>query len=83
MMADGTVAALMTMKRLDAQARQKLAAAHLQGFEVKANPKCYHLWLTLPPHWRSQTFVAAAASAAVLVALMIELSRHANGYPVS
>lgn len=61
MMADGTVAALMTMKRLDAQARQKLAAAHLQGFEVKANPKCYHLWLTLPAHWRSQTFVAAAA----------------------
>jgi DNA-binding transcriptional MocR family regulator len=61
MMADGTVAALMTMKRLDAQARQKLAAAHLQGLEVKANPKCYHLWLTLPAHWRSQTFVAAAA----------------------
>ena len=23
--------------------------------------KSYHLWLTLPPHWRSQTFVSAAA----------------------
>ena len=31
------------------------------GFEVQANVKSYHLWLTLPPHWRSQTFVAAAA----------------------
>ena len=28
---------------------------------MQANPKSYHLWLTLPPHWRSQTFVAAAA----------------------
>ena len=31
------------------------------GFEIQANPQSYHLWLTLPPHWRSQTFVAAAA----------------------
>jgi DNA-binding transcriptional MocR family regulator len=23
--------------------------------------KSYHLWLSLPHHWRSQTFVAAAA----------------------
>ena len=41
--------------------RQKIAAACLAGFEIQANPKSYHLWLTLPPHWRSQTFVAAAA----------------------
>ena len=38
-----------------------MAAKHLAGFEIQANPKSYHLWLTLPPHWRSQTFVAAAA----------------------
>jgi DNA-binding transcriptional MocR family regulator len=31
------------------------------GFEIQANPKSYHLWLTLPPQWRSQTFVTAAA----------------------
>src|SRR5712672_3186386 len=61
MMGDGTVAELTRLKRLDARARQKLAVDHLSGFEIQTNEKCYHLWLTLPTHWRSQTFVAAAA----------------------
>lgn len=61
MMGDGTAAELAKLKRLDARARQKLAADRLSGFEIQANGKCYHLWLTLPAHWRSQTFVAAAA----------------------
>ncbi|MGF6177634.1 PLP-dependent aminotransferase family protein [Ensifer sp. 4252] len=61
MMGDGTLAELARLKRLDAQARQHLAADRLSGFEIQTNAKCYHLWLTLPPHWRSQSFVAAAA----------------------
>jgi DNA-binding transcriptional MocR family regulator len=61
MMGDGTVAELTRLKCLDARARQKLAVDRLSGFEIQTNEKCYHLWLTLPPHWRSQTFVAAAA----------------------
>jgi DNA-binding transcriptional MocR family regulator len=61
MMSDGTVAELTRLKRLDARARQKLAADRLSGFEVQTNGKCYHLWLTLPAHWRSQAFVTAAA----------------------
>ena len=61
MMADGTVAELTRLKRLDACARQKLAIDRLAGFDIRTNGKCYHLWLTLPAHWRSQTFVAAAA----------------------
>ncbi|RDJ13930.1 PLP-dependent aminotransferase family protein [Rhizobium grahamii] len=61
LMADGTAAELARLKRIDAQARQRLAAECLSGFEMQANPNCYHLWLTLPPHWRSQSFVAAAA----------------------
>ena len=61
LMADGTVAELSRLKRIDAARRQQMAAKYLAGFEVQANPKSYHLWLTLPPHWRSQTFVAAAA----------------------
>jgi DNA-binding transcriptional MocR family regulator len=61
MMADGTVTELARLKRIDARARQKLAADRLSGFELQTNEKSYHLWLTLPPHWRSQTFVAAAA----------------------
>lgn len=61
MMGDGTAAELARLKRLDARARQKLAADLLSGFEVQANGYCYHLWLTLPSQWRSQTFVAVAA----------------------
>jgi DNA-binding transcriptional MocR family regulator len=61
MIGDGTVAELARLKRLDARARQKLAIGRLSGFEIQTNEKCYHLWLTLPAHWRSQSFVAAAA----------------------
>jgi DNA-binding transcriptional MocR family regulator len=61
MMSDGTASELVRLKRADAQRRQHIAAERLAGFEIQANPKSYHLWLTLPPHWRSQTFVAAAA----------------------
>ena len=61
MMGDGTIAELTKLKRRDARARQKLAADRLSGFEIQANEKSYHLWLTLPPHWRSQSFVVAAA----------------------
>jgi DNA-binding transcriptional MocR family regulator len=61
LMSDGTAAELAKLKRSDAQQRQKIAAICLAGFEIQTNSKSYHLWLTLPPHWRSQTFVAAAA----------------------
>ena len=61
LMGDGTAAELARLKRLDAQQRQKIAVACLAGLEIQTNPKSYHLWLTLPSHWRSQTFVAAAA----------------------
>ncbi len=61
LMSDGTVAELVRLKRIDAARRQQMAARLLSGFEIRANSKAYHLWLTLPPHWRSQTFVAAAA----------------------
>ncbi len=61
LLSDGTASELSRLKRIDAQQRQKIAAACLSGFEIQTNCKSYHLWLTLPAHWRSQTFVAAAA----------------------
>src|ERR1700681_4137377 len=61
LMSDGTASELSRLKRIDARQRQKIATAWLSGFEIQTNGKSYHLWLTLPPHWRSQTFVAAAA----------------------
>ena len=61
LMSDGTASELARLKRLDAEQRQKIAFDRLAGFELQTNPKSYHLWLILPSHWRSQTFVAAAA----------------------
>ena len=61
LMSDGTVAELARLKRIDAVARQKLAADRLSDFDIQTNGKCFHLWLTLPAHWRSQALVAAAA----------------------
>jgi DNA-binding transcriptional MocR family regulator len=61
LMGDGTASELTRLKRIDAQQRQLIAVACLSGFEIQTSPKSYHLWLTLPSHWRSQTFVAAAA----------------------
>jgi DNA-binding transcriptional MocR family regulator len=61
LMGDGTAAELARLKRIDAQQRQKIAVACLSGLEIQTHSKSYHLWLTLPPHWRSQAFVAAAA----------------------
>jgi DNA-binding transcriptional MocR family regulator len=61
LMSDGTASELSRLKRIDARQRQQMAADRLSGFTIQTNDKSYHLWLTLPPHWRSQTFVAAAA----------------------
>jgi len=61
MIADGTVDAIAVMKRQDAEKRQRLAAECLAGFQVRADSRAYHLWLTLPEPWRSEAFVAAAA----------------------
>ena len=61
LMGDGTAAELARLKRIDAVRRQQIAVKCLAGFEIQTNYRSYHLWLTLPPHWRSQTFVAAAA----------------------
>jgi len=41
--------------------RSEYAIDCLAGFDIQTNGKCYHLWLTLPAHWRSQALVAAAA----------------------
>ena len=56
-------AALKPVRRQERAGRhcQKLAADRLAGFEIQTNGKSYHLWMTLPAHWRSQTLAAAAA----------------------
>ena len=61
LMSDGTAVRIADLKREDARQRQRIAAKFLSGFEVSASSKSYHVWLTLPSQWRSQTFAAAAA----------------------
>lgn len=61
LMADGTAAELSRLKRIEAIRRQQIAAKLLANFKIQANNQAYHLWLNLPPHWRSQDLVSAAA----------------------
>jgi DNA-binding transcriptional MocR family regulator len=66
-MAEGVVAEIERAKRLDAAHRQALAAERLTGFTVRADPAAYHCWWELPPLWRAETFVAAAARRGIAV----------------
>jgi DNA-binding transcriptional MocR family regulator len=66
-MADGIVAEIQRAKRADAAQRQDLVAERLAGFTVRADPVAYHCWWELPPPWRAETFVAAAARQGIAV----------------
>ncbi|GAA0895346.1 PLP-dependent aminotransferase family protein [Pseudonocardia zijingensis] len=66
-MADGVVAEIQRAKREDAARRQALVAQRLAGFTVRADPAAYHCWWELPPPWRAETFVAAAARRGIAV----------------
>ncbi|MFE9836223.1 PLP-dependent aminotransferase family protein [Streptomyces sp. NPDC005551] len=63
----GTVDRLVTAKRADAERRQRLAARHLDGFAVRADPRAYYVWWRLPAPWRADTFTAAAARHGIAV----------------
>jgi len=58
---DGTADQIAALKHQDAAVRQQIVAQCLDGLEVHADHRSYHLWLKLPEPWRSETFVAAAA----------------------
>lgn len=64
---DGTAEVIMTAKRADAAARQRLVADRLAGFTVHADPGAFHCWWELPDPWRAETFVAAAARHGIAV----------------
>ena len=64
---DGTADDLIERQRAEAAARQSLAADCLAGIGYDAQPLSYHLWLPLPPPWRSSTFVDALRQRGVAV----------------
>lgn len=69
---DGTAAAMLQAIRAESVARQALAARHLAGHAVMAQPEGFHLWLPLASSWSVVEFasylrtqgVAVVASAA-------------------
>ncbi|MEM8952193.1 MAG: PLP-dependent aminotransferase family protein [Pseudomonadota bacterium] len=64
---DGTADLLVERQRIEATARQALAAECLEGIAYRAEPLSYHLWLPLPSPWRSSTFVDAVRLKGVAV----------------
>lgn len=58
---DDTARSIARAKRRDAAMRQEIAARCLAGFAVRSDPRSYYCWWELPPPWRADTFVAAAA----------------------
>ena len=63
----GTARQVLKLRREEARARQKLAAAAFRRFEADAHPSGYHVWLHLPEPWRSETFVEHARRRGVAV----------------
>jgi DNA-binding transcriptional MocR family regulator len=66
-MESGLLRRLEAQKRLDAQTRQAVLRAGLDGHALHGDPRAYHLWLDLPDPWRSDAFATAAARHGVAV----------------
>jgi DNA-binding transcriptional MocR family regulator len=64
---NGTADRLARRQRVEASARQELAKGLLGGHRYQAQPTSYHLWLPLPPPWRTAEFIAAAQERGVAV----------------
>lgn len=67
LMADGTAAEIVRLKRTDAARRQAIVADALAGHRIEADRRSYHAWLHLPGHWRSEAFVTAAAREGIAI----------------
>jgi DNA-binding transcriptional MocR family regulator len=66
-LANGTADRLARAQRLEATARQALAREVLGRHHYCAEPASYHLWLPLPPPWRTAEFNAAVRDRGVAV----------------
>lgn len=64
---DGTAERLALCQRHEAAARQAIAREILGTRPHQAEPSSYHLWLPLPPPWRTTEFTAAVCARGVAV----------------
>ena len=62
---DGTAARIADWKRHEGAARQTMAKRLLDGERYQTHPLEPALWLSLPPRWSSDGFVAQARSRGV------------------
>ncbi|MFG1946748.1 PLP-dependent aminotransferase family protein [Nonomuraea sp. NPDC048826] len=66
-LSDGVVSAVARAKQREAATRQELVARHLGEFAPHSDPRSFSCWWELPPPWRADTFVAAAARHGIAV----------------
>lgn len=64
---DGTAARIADWKRHEGAARQIMAKRLLAGERYQTHPLSHHIWLSLPPRWSSDGFVAQARSRGVVL----------------
>ncbi|MFC0862916.1 PLP-dependent aminotransferase family protein [Sphaerimonospora cavernae] len=64
---DGVVRSVTVGKQREAAVRQEIATRYLGDFSVRGDPRSYYCWWELPPPWRADTFVAAAARHSIAV----------------
>lgn len=57
---DGTADRIVQRKRAEAEARQQMARNILRNAAYKTQPHAFHIWLELPPKWRSADFTVEA-----------------------
>lgn len=71
LIASGAADRLAAGQRREAIARQRLASEILgrpnSGAQVVTHPNSFHIWLQLPPIWRTEAFVSAARRRGVAV----------------
>jgi DNA-binding transcriptional MocR family regulator len=56
----GEAEAVLQAVRLEAQARQAIAAETLRAGLMRADPHGHHVWLTIDPPWTAAEFIAVA-----------------------
>jgi DNA-binding transcriptional MocR family regulator len=55
---DGTAQAVLGAVRDESSRRQRLAAQALPPGSYASQPEAFHLWLSLPPHWKRAEFAS-------------------------
>jgi DNA-binding transcriptional MocR family regulator len=66
-LSDGTADRVIARQQEEAQQRQRLAARVLSGFDFRAQPRGFHLWLQVPEPWQTEDFMAQARERGVIL----------------